>query len=80
MEINSSDRKPTRRRVTSALKLDDSTAVENLETTRRDLSDLRKPHAPFEGVLPHLARLNPGDTPPRPNPEGVGHGQQASTA
>ncbi|MET1051723.1 MAG: hypothetical protein ABWX65_03695 [Mycetocola sp.] len=66
MEINSSDRKPTRRRVTSAITLDESTATENLETTRRDLADLRKPHAPFEGVLPHLDRLNPGDTPPPP--------------
>jgi hypothetical protein len=66
MEINSSDRKPSARRVTSALKLDDSTATESLDTTRRDLSQLRKPHSPVEGLLPHLAQLRSGEAPPPP--------------
>jgi hypothetical protein len=66
MEINSSDRKPSRQRVTSALKLDDSTATENLDTTRRDLRQLRKPPGPVDGLLPHLDRLRPGEAPPPP--------------
>lgn len=66
MEINSSERRPKRPGVTSALKLDDSTATESLETTKRDLSQLRKPHNPIEGLLPHLARLRAGEAPPPP--------------
>ncbi len=57
MEINSSERRPQRPGVTSALKLDDTTATESLETTRRDLTELRKPHSPVEGLLPHLGQL-----------------------
>jgi hypothetical protein len=66
MEINSSDRKPSQQRVTSALKLDDSTATENLDTTRRDLKQLRKPPGPVDGLLPHLAQLRGGEAPPPP--------------
>jgi hypothetical protein len=66
MEINSSARKPSRQRVTSALKLDESTPTENLDTTRRDLQALRKPPGPVDGLLPHLAQLHAGEAPPPP--------------